>query len=239
MNISVAIIIIGNEILSGKTRESNAWHAAKTLFERGYTVYEIAIITDDINTIISCIHRLQTQADYIITSGGIGPTHDDVTMQAVADAFNVPLQESAAIVQKLYLSCGQEPSAGLKRMARLPLGAEAIDCDLTLVPGCKIDNVFVLAGVPDIFKAQLKNSLPYFTPTTTFLQHEIYTYIRESTFCQPLAILQQQFSNIEIGSYPMRDADGQSYVLLSLTGKDAESLHKADSAIQQMLQTYK
>ncbi|MDX8384181.1 MAG: competence/damage-inducible protein A, partial [Ghiorsea sp.] len=153
---TAAILIIGNEVLSGRTREANAWFAAGALFKAGCKLGEVAIVPDIKDNIINTLQRLSQTYDAVITSGGIGPTHDDITMQCVADCFDVPLLEHAETVQLMGDFFGQDAfNAGRRRMARLPHGSQPVICEQTIAPGAKIQNVYVFAGVPDIFASQL------------------------------------------------------------------------------------
>ncbi|MDQ6998453.1 MAG: molybdopterin-binding protein, partial [Mariprofundus sp.] len=135
---TAAMLVIGNEVLSGRTREANAYLAAQELFDRGCKLAEIAVVPDVDEAIISTLNRLRNQYDAVITSGGIGPTHDDITMDSVAAAFGVALIEHRFIVQAMTEYFGNEGmNEGRKRMTRVPNGASLIRCDKTIAPGAR------------------------------------------------------------------------------------------------------
>ena len=199
---SVAILIIGNEVLSGRTREANAWFAAQTLFTVGCKLSEVVIVPDIQQAIIDTLKRLRQHYDAVITSGGIGPTHDDITMQSVANCFEVPLLEHAQTIQVMAQFYGQDAlTKSRRRMARLPDGAQPIICKQSICPGAHIHNVYVLAGVPHIFASQLESVLGHFKGQA-FLRQEIEVALPESSFAAALDEIQRNNPDVEIGSYP-------------------------------------
>ncbi|MDX8404583.1 MAG: molybdopterin-binding protein [Mariprofundus sp.] len=201
---TAAVLVIGNEVLSGRTREANAWLTAQQFFARGCKLSEIAVVPDKQEAIVSTLNRLRHQYDAVITSGGIGPTHDDITMEAVAAAFEVDLMEHRFIVQAMTEFFGKDGlNDGRRRMTRVPTGAQLIRCEKTIAPGAHIGNVYVLAGVPDIFASQLDAILDDFGDTP-FQRQEIEVGVPESTFAAALERIQKQFNDVEIGSYPGR-----------------------------------
>jgi len=233
---TAAVLIIGNEILSGRTREANAWYAAGKFFEKGCKLAEVAIIADIHDEIVTTLRRLCDRYDVVITSGGIGPTHDDITMQAVADCFAVRLLEHAETMQKLYQRFGQDVDEGRRRMARLPETAEPIVCAASLMPGAHIGNVYVLAGVPSIFISQLDSCLHDFGGRP-FLRKEIEVDMAESHFAAALTHIQAQFQDVEIGSYPTMCAD-HPCGKICLSSQNAQHLDAAIDAVQSMLENF-
>ena len=231
---TAALLIIGNEILSGRTRDANGWRAATRLFERGCRLGEIAVVPDEAERIVAALERLRTDFDAVITSGGIGPTHDDITMECVARAFGVPLLEHAetlAVMREHYGEEGLNP--GRRRMARLPRGARPIICERSIAPGAHIGNVYVLAGVPEIFASQLEAILPEFGGEG-FLRREIEVSLPESAFARPLGRLQSRFPDVEIGSYPSRCGD-RPCGKICLSSRDAARLDAAEAEVREML----
>jgi len=228
------MLVIGNEVLSGRTREANAWLAAQELFHRGCKLAEIAVVPDVETAIVSSLNRLRHQFDAVITSGGIGPTHDDITMESVARAFGVELIEHRFIVQAMKEYYGNEGmNDGRKRMARVPATASLIRCDKTIAPGARIENVYILAGVPDIFASQLDSILDDFG-STPFQRREIDVALPESLFAAGLTAIQQQYDDVEIGSYPGRcgpDPCGK----ICLSSQNPEHLQQAASDVELML----
>jgi len=231
---TAAILVIGNEILSGRTREANAHLAARRLFECGCKLAEIAVIPDIEECIVSTLNRLRANFDAVITSGGIGPTHDDITMDSIATAFERKLIEHPYIVQAMTEHFGKDGlNDGRRRMARVPEGAKLIRCRKTIAPGARIDNVYVLAGVPDIFASQLDVILENFGGER-FVRHEIEVELAESSFAAALNRIQTQFPTVEIGSYPGR-CGNQPCGKICLSAKDEEKLLAAQQAVQAML----
>ncbi|MDQ7004511.1 MAG: molybdopterin-binding protein [Ghiorsea sp.] len=231
----VAILIIGNEVLSGRTREANAWFAAKTLFDVGCKLSEVVIVPDVHDVIVSTLQRLQKTYDAVITSGGIGPTHDDITMQSIADAFNVPLLEHADTIKLMTGFYGEEAlTEGRRRMARLPDGAKPIICEQSICPGAWIENVYVFAGVPHIFASQLESILTHFSTGNVFIRQEIESNLPESSFAQELSDIQAQYSDIEIGSYPGR-CGNQPTGKICISGTNSAKITTVKNQIQQML----
>jgi molybdenum cofactor synthesis domain-containing protein len=231
---TAAILVIGNEVLSGRTREANAWHAARQLFANGCRLGEVAVVPDIAERIIDSLNRLRRDYDAVITSGGIGPTHDDITMQSVADTFGVPLCEDETTIAEMERFYGADKlNDHRRRMARLPQGASPIISAKSIAPGARIGNVYVLAGVPSIFESQLEVILPRFG-TTPFLRREVEHLLPESAFAGQLDLLQQQYSDVEIGSYPGRCGD-KPCGKICLSSQDADRLAAAVADVEAML----
>ncbi len=231
---NIAILIIGNEILSGRTHELNAHRAAQLFFDRGCKVKEIAIIADDNQSIQNKIRSLHQAYDAVIISGGIGPTHDDITMQAFADAFSVPLQEHPVVIDRMLKHYGAENfDAGRRRMARIPQGATLIDCERTIAPGAALHDCYALAGVPSIFLAQLHSILHRFGDKP-YQRVEIHCPFAESHIATQLEHIQQQYPDVEIGSYPKvcgKTPQGS----ICLSAQNSQQLQQAEQSIHQML----
>lgn len=233
---TVAILVIGNEVLSGRTREANAYLAAQKLFNRGCKLGEMAVVPDIHEAIVSTLNRLRGQFDAVITSGGIGPTHDDITMDSVAAAFDVELIEHKIAVQLMAERYGEEGlNDSRRRMTRVPKGSHLIRCEKTIAPGARIENVYVLAGVPHIFESQLDSILSRFGDVEhPFIRHEIDVEIPESTFAQGLETIQNSFSNVEIGSYP-RMCGNKPCGKICLSSQDRVALDQAVKEVEAML----
>lgn len=232
---TAAVLVIGNEILSGRTREANAYLAAQMLFASGCRLSEIAVVPDEMERIVTALNRLRREAEAVITSGGIGPTHDDITMQAVASAFGVDLVEHDAVIElmrKHYGDAGLNP--GRRRMARVPKGAELIRCQKSPAPGCRIGNVYVLAGVPDIFAQQLQGVLHDFGEQP-FSRREVEVALPESIFADELAEVQRRFPYVQIGSYPSR-CGSKPHAKICLSGQDGAQLDRVEAAVTAMLE---
>ena len=235
---TAGILVIGNEVLSGRTREANAYLAAQKLFDRGCKLGEIAVVPDIQEAIVSTLTRLSGQFDAVITSGGIGPTHDDITMDAVANCLNVALLEHTETLELMASHYGRDKlNDGRRRMARLPDGAMPILCDKSICPGAHIDNVYVLAGVPYIFESQLESILPDFGDGKhPFIRHEIDVELPESTFAKELEAIQNGFQDVEIGSYP-RMCGNTPCGKICLSSLDSSALNSAIKDVENMLES--
>jgi len=231
---TAAILVIGNEILSGRTREANAHLAAQKLFERGCKLSEIAVVPDIDSSIINTLNRLRSSFDAVITSGGIGPTHDDITMECIARAFDVPLIEHRYIVQAMTEYYGADGlNDGRRRMSRVPQGAHLIRCEKSIAPGGRIGNVYVLAGVPGIFASQLEEILDDFGGKA-FKRVEVEVCLPESSYAAALNRIQADFPEVEIGSYP--GTFGQRPCgKICMNSQQPEALLKARQAVEAML----
>jgi len=231
---NVAILIIGNEVLSGRTREANAYLAAQKMFDKGCKVSEIAIVPDIQEDIVHTLNRLRHRYDAVITSGGIGPTHDDITMDCIAESFHVSLLEHEATIAKLHERYGDDLLSDRRRMARLPEGAEPILCEASFMPGAHIGNVYVLAGVPSIFASQLDTFLKDFGGIP-YTREEVDVQVSESIFAKALADIQQQFPLVEVGSYP-KFCGNKPCGKICLSSQNPEQLSNAVEAVKKMLQ---
>ena len=230
----VAILIIGNEVLSGRTREANAWFAAQALFDVGCKLAEVVIVPDIQEEIIHTLQRLHQRYDAVITSGGIGPTHDDITMQSVANTFDVALLEHAETIKLMTDFYGQDAlTEGRRRMARLPEGAKPIICKQSICPGAHINNVYVFAGVPHIFASQLESVLDHFKGQA-FIREEVEAHAPESSFAAELGEIQNQYPELEIGSYPSR-CGNKPTGKVCISGVDSTKVSLAKVQIKQML----
>jgi len=232
---TVAILVIGNEVLSGRTREANAYFAAQTLFDVGCKLVEVAIVADHQQMIVSTLQRLRTTYDAVLTSGGIGPTHDDITMQSVADCFAVPLLEHEQSIALMLDYYGKDAlNEGRRRMARLPQGAVPILCEHSIAPAAKLANVYVFAGVPHIFESQLLAVLDDFKGKQAFQRQEVEVMLAESSFAADLGAIQAMYPMLEIGSYPAR-CGKQPCGKICVSGLDMPAIKQAMAAIKIML----
>ena len=228
--VNAAIIVIGNEILSGRTQDQNVSFLAKWLNELGVRVEEVRIIEDKEKDIINCINELKDKFKYIFTTGGIGPTHDDITAQSIAKAFNLSYgfhNEAYKILEKYYKP--GEFSEGRKKMAKTPDQASLIYNPSSGAPGFIVKNVFCLPGVPSILKSMVEGIKNKIVGGDKILSKTISAQTVESEIAKSLADVQSQFKNIvEIGSYPFFRLGkiGVSIVLRSSKKKGLQSCHK-------------
>ena len=204
-NPTAAMLVIGDEILSGRTRDSNTHYLAQELTKQGIDLREVRVVSDDRPAIISAVKALSQGFDHVFTSGGIGPTHDDITADCIAAAFDAHIdvrEDAHAILAAHYERSGLELNAARLRMARIPDGAGLIENPVSAAPGFSIENVYVMAGVPSVFQAMVASVLPTLTGGKPLLSHTLRIQRGEGDIAGPLAELAAEFSDLSIGSYP-------------------------------------
>ena len=200
---TACLIIIGNEVLSGRTQDKNLSWIAKELNETGVKLAESRIIPDIESVIIDTLNTCRTQFTYVFTTGGIGPTHDDITSACIAKAFGLPLERNARAAAILENHYGKENlnEARLK-MAEMPIGATLIPNPVSAAPGFNIENVFVMAGVPSIMQAMFGSLKPQLKGGPKTLSRTLSAYITEGVIAEKLTAIQNASPEVEIGSYP-------------------------------------
>ncbi len=201
--IKAALVVIGNEILSGRTQDTNTQWIAQRLGERGIRLAEIRVVPDIETEIVRAVNALRGAADYIFTTGGIGPTHDDITAASIAKAFGTELyahSDARSLMEEYYKTKDLSP-ARLK-MAMIPQGASLIPNPVSGAPGFVMENVFVMAGVPKIMQGMLENILPLLKEGKKMLSATIGCDLPESAIADELSALQDRYADVEIGSYP-------------------------------------
>ena len=204
-NPTAAILIVGDEILSGRTRDSNMHFLAQELARVGIDLLEARVVPDRHATIVKSLRELAAAHDHVFTSGGIGPTHDDITADAVAEAMGVPLgvrDDALSVLKAHYDRMGVEMNEARLRMARVPEGAALIDNPVSAAPGFSIRNVHVMAGVPRIFEAMVAGLLPRLTGGTPLLSASYRILRGEGEIAGPLAALASDYPDLMMGSYP-------------------------------------
>ena len=222
-SINAAFIIIGDEILSGRTIDKNLNFLAKELTKIGINLKEVRVVSDNESEIIFAVNSLRYKFDYIFTSGGIGPTHDDITSISIAKAFDDKLIKNQEAEQILINHYGKENinKARLK-MAFVPSQAKLLDNPISSAPGFMIDNVIVMAGVPKIMQAMFFAVSKNLKIGDKIISKEIKTNLTEGIIAKDLAILQKEFVNVSIGSYPF--AEGTSLVFRSINIEELEEV---------------
>jgi molybdenum cofactor synthesis domain-containing protein len=214
--VTAAVLIIGNEILSGRTRDVNLAYLAAGLTELGIRLREARVVADVEADIVRAVNECRARYDYVFTTGGIGPTHDDITAECVAKAFAVPLIRNPEAVSRLErrYEPGMLNEARL-RMANTPEGAVLIDNPVSTAPGFQIGNVFVLAGVPSIMQAMFDGLRARLTGGAPMLSRTVSAFVGEGTIALGLGELQQRYRDVDIGSYPFyrHGKYGASFVL--------------------------
>ena len=203
--VTAAMLVIGDEILSGRTRDRNIGHLAEMMTAVGIDLKEVRIVPDEEEEIVAAVNALRARFTHVFTTGGIGPTHDDITADAVARAFGVPCEydgRAYAMLEASYAARGMEFTEARKRMARMPRGADHIDNPVSTAPGFRIGNVHVMAGVPAIFQAMLDNVMPTLKTGTKLLSATVHCPFGEGVIGGPLAEIQKAHPDTIIGSYP-------------------------------------
>lgn len=203
-NYTAALIIIGNEILSGRTQDKNTAFLAETLGRHGISLHEVRIIPDIEAKIIETVNVMRAEADYVFTTGGIGPTHDDITAESIAKAFGVAWELNDEAYQMLVAHYRDEAEVteARKKMAMIPAGAALIDNPVSGAPGFILENVHVMAGVPRIMQAMTENVVPNLSGGAVVQSQTITCQMAESELSAGLADIQNRFSDLDIGSYP-------------------------------------
>ena len=231
---TAAVLLIGDEILSGKFRDENGQHAIHAFRGAGVRLKCLTVIPDEVEEIAREVRRCKAAYDIVVTSGGVGPTHDDVTLESIARAFEVQLQphpELRAAVE----SFGWEITEAVMRMVRVPEGTTLNWLDGLRYPVIQIDNVYVLPGVPAIFKAKFDALLPGWS-STPLVTDRVYATDRESEIAQVLMEIDQRHGGVAIGSYPRFDAKGYR-VIITLEGENKADLVAARADIEAQIQT--
>lgn len=234
-----AMLVIGDEILSGRTKDKNIGFVAETLTDIGIELAEVRIVADEETAIVEALLALSARYDFVFTSGGIGPTHDDITADAVAKAFNLPIgvdQRAVDLLMPFWTGRGIEPNEARLRMARIPEGAALIPNSVSAAPGFAVRNVFVMAGVPAIMQAMMDEVVKLLPAARPVLSETIEAHRGEGDIAAAAASVQAAHPGVRIGSYPYHD--GQRFTTrLVLRSRDAEALGRARAAMDQALKS--
>lgn len=228
-NPTAAMLVIGDEILSGRTRDANMHHLAGRLTELGIDLKEVRVVSDDHPAIVAAVQALSKAYDNVFTSGGIGPTHDDITADAIAEAFgqHIDVRDDARqILQAHYDRQGIEMNQARLRMARIPDGATLIENPVSAAPGFTVENVHVMAGVPSIFQAMLETVVPGLTGGAPVVSQSLRITRPEGDIAGPLSELAKEFSDLSFGSYPFQ-RDGVFGSNVVVRGSDTAILEAA------------
>ncbi len=228
-NPTAAMLVIGDEILSGRTRDANMHHLTGRLTEVGIDLKEVRVVSDDATAITNAARTLAAEYDEVFTSGGIGPTHDDITADCIAAAFDTPIdvrEDARAILQAHYDRQGHELNEARLRMARIPDGATLIENPVSAAPGFSLQNVHVMAGVPSIFKAMVESVLPTLTGGAPLLSETVRIDRGEGDIAGPLGDLAAEFPDLGFGSYPFQK-DGRYGANVVVRGTSTDALAAA------------
>ncbi|WP_281981796.1 competence/damage-inducible protein A [Thalassorhabdomicrobium marinisediminis] len=216
------MLVIGDEILSGRTRDANMHHLAGELTRAGIDLKEVRVVSDDAAAITAAVQALSAAYDTVFTSGGIGPTHDDITADCVAAAFgdSIDIRDDArALLQAHYDGTGRELNAARLRMARIPSTATLIDNPVSIAPGFTIRNVHVMAGVPSVFQAMVASVLPTLTGGAPVLSETLRLELGEGDIAGPLGELAARYADLSFGSYPF-EQNGRYGANVVIRGQD-------------------
>ncbi|MBC6404438.1 MAG: competence/damage-inducible protein A [Rhodospirillales bacterium] len=233
---TAALLLIGNELLSGRTQDANMAFLAARLAEIGIPLIEARVVPDVTGIIAEAVNALRPRVTYLFTTGGIGPTHDDITAASIAQAFGVPhvLDERAAAILREHYPPGELNAARL-RMATLPQGAELIENPVSKAPGFRIGNVYVMAGIPKVMQAMFESLKPGLKGGAPILSESVTVYLPESKVAAGLAALQERYPGLELGSYPFQ-MQNRSGTRLVVRGTDPKALSDCRAAIVAMVE---
>ncbi len=234
MTPTASILIIGNEILSGRTQDANVPYIARRLGEMGIAVREVRVVPDVEGVIVAAVNELRGLYSYVFTTGGIGPTHDDITIPCIAKAFGVAVERSLKVEEHLRQNYGNRATSATYRMADYPAGARIIWHTETWAPGCVMDNVFILAGVPKNMQMMFESAAPLLTQGAPIHSRSVDLWAYESAIADPLEGVQKRFPAVDIGSYPYR-IDGKVGTSLVVRGADAAMVEGAYKALLDMV----
>ena len=239
MNISqptAAVLLIGDEILSGRTKDKNLGFLADYLTALGIDLKEARVVSDIEEDIVAAVNALRSRYTYVFTTGGIGPTHDDITADAMAKAFGSGIDhdpQAVGILLSYFKEIGREPNEARLRMARIPVGATLILNPVSKAPGFQMGNVFVMAGVPKIMNAMMEDVAARLTKGVPMQSRTIEFLGGEGDVAKPLGDIQKTYPSVVIGSYPFQAAGGFATNLV-LRSRDGEALAQAFAAVKAM-----
>jgi molybdenum cofactor synthesis domain-containing protein len=234
--VTAGILVIGDEILSGRTKDKNIGFIAEYLTNIGIDLREVRIVPDEEAEIVAALDALRHRYDYVFTTGGIGPTHDDITADAVAKTFGVGIDHHPEVVARFRERWGAaDLNEARLRMARIPDGAELIQSATILAPGFKLGNVIVMAGVPSIMQAMMDIVAPKLRSGVRTLSDSVRANAREGDVGGPLREIAMAHPDTVIGSYPFMDEDNKPNTHLVVRSRDPQKLVAAMTAVKQML----
>jgi molybdenum cofactor synthesis domain-containing protein len=236
--VTAAMLVIGDEILSGRTKDKNIGHLADIMTAIGIDLKEVRIVPDEEDEIVAALNAVRARYTYVFTTGGIGPTHDDITADAIAKAFGVPCEYDAkayALLEASYAGRGIEFTEARKRMARMPRGADHIDNPVSIAPGFRIGNVHVMAGVPSIMQAMLDSIAPTLKGGAAMMSETIEAAgLPEGSYAGELGEIAKARPAVSIGSYPAMTPEGFRNRIV-VRSRDAQTLTEARSAVEALL----
>ena len=235
--VTAALCVIGDELLSGRTKDKNIGYIADHLTAIGIQLKEVRVVPDEEPEIVAAVNALRTRYTYVFTTGGIGPTHDDITADAIAKAFGVGIDvdERALTPMKAYFERrGVELTPARLRMARIPFGAELVENSVSIAPGFMLGNVVVMAGIPSIMQVMLDAATKYLKTGKKMLSAALDLHRPEGEIAGMFEELQKRYPDVPMGSYPFI-RDGKPGTQLVLRSTDAVRLADAENALKMLL----
>jgi molybdenum cofactor synthesis domain-containing protein len=236
--VTAAILVIGDEILSGRTKDKNIGYIAEYLTNVGIDLKEVRVVPDEEEEIVAALNALRSRYTYVFTTGGIGPTHDDITADCVAKAFGVTIDvdpRARKLMEERFAARGVEMNEARLRMARIPAGAELVENKQSGAPGFWIGNVIVMAGVPSIMQAMLDAAAPRLQTGVKMMSETIKGDVREGDIGTELGEIARQHPKVTIGSYPFFDEKSGPNTNLVIRSRDAGHLAAARADVEAML----
>jgi molybdenum cofactor synthesis domain-containing protein len=236
--VTAGILVIGDEILSGRTKDKNIGYIAEYLTTIGIDLRQVRVVADDEAAIVEALNALRARYTYVFTTGGIGPTHDDITAECVAKAFGVPIDHdprAVAIMQERYAAMGTEMNEARMRMTRVPQGADLVPNKVSAAPGFWIGNVIVMAGVPSIMQAMLDEVAPKLRTGVKMLSETVRANCREGDVGTELGEVAKAHPQVMIGSYPFHDEKRGPNTNIVVRGRDPAQIAAAKAAVEDML----
>jgi molybdenum cofactor synthesis domain-containing protein len=231
VDVNASLLIIGDEILSGRTKDANLAYLAEWLNEVGIQLAEVRVVPDIEGEIAEAVNALRGKYDYLFTTGGIGPTHDDITVDSIAAAFGVPVvthPEAYRMMEEYYGA--DKFTEARKRMTRVPEGGELIDNPVSIAPGIRVENVFIMAGVPKIMQSMLEGIRPHLRTGRKVWTQSLCVHAAESKIAEELGSIQEANPEASIGSYPFYTKGYGANIVIRSADKDA--LTKAMGEVQ-------
>ena len=236
--VTAAVLVIGDEILSGRTKDKNIGYIAEYLTGLGIDLKEVRVVPDEEPEIVAALNALRVRYTYVFTTGGIGPTHDDITADCVAKAFGVPLEyhpEALEIMRARIAQTGGVMNEARMRMTRVPAGGGLVRNKISGAPGFWIGNVVVMAGIPSVMQVMLDDVTPRLKTGARVLSESIRADCREGDIGTELGALAKEYPDVTIGSYPFMDEKNSANTHVVIRSRDAHKLAAAKAAVEVML----
>jgi molybdenum cofactor synthesis domain-containing protein len=240
--VTAALLVIGDEILSGRTKDKNIGYVAEYLTAVGIDLKEVRVVGDEESEIVTALNALRERYTYVFTTGGIGPTHDDITAESVAKAFGVSIDfdsRAVKILSERLAQTGGEMNEARMRMTRIPAGADLVHNKVSAAPGFWLGNVIVMAGVPTIMQAMLDEVAPKLQTGVRMLSETVRADCREGDIGTPLGEIAKAHPEVAIGSYPFFDEQRGPNTNVVLRSRDPAKLMAAKAAVEEMVKRVK